>query len=555
MRLLSLESDGDFSLVEYVGNNIPRYAILSHTWGADREEVTFQDLIDGTGKGKAGYRKLVFCGKQAAKDGLQFFWVDTCCIDKRSSSELSEAINSMFEWYKKSRVCYAYLEDVHLTDDTDLSKIDKSVLSRTTFANAKWFRRGWTLQELIAPEKVIFYSRDWKILGTKSSLSPQISQITGIDRTVLDDTVNLHDVSKARLMSWASYRKTTRVEDEAYCLLGIFSVNMPLLYGEGRRAFVRLQEEIMKDSSDHSLFAWTPDFLASRWTLFGAFANSAFSFAHSSNIVPFGAEKHSYSLTNQGLSVRLPLVPEHSQHNSQSDIFIGILHCVRVGDDFGFVGIKLQALDKYNEIFGRTHHGLAFVSMEQLENARPRDIYITKRDLSQANAPIEKKFALTRKVPSATYNLRFEGIFTADREWNKRAENQLIDLSLVWAEKDSVLNLVGRMAVLYTHSDTCYAVVVECLVPWGSQYAGLVASNLASVEIRTFPRGDRRSIEERTRALVKSIEFISGQSSSNIEISGFGRMRASITLDRIKQQELWILDIDCSDTSAIVMDY
>src|ERR1700679_4052223 len=112
MRLLRLKDGGELSLVEFVGKNIPRYAILSHTWGVDYEEVTFKDLMDGAGKNKAGYRKIRFCEKQAADDGLQFFWVDTCCIDKSSSAELSEAINSMLHWYRDAAKCYVYLPDV-----------------------------------------------------------------------------------------------------------------------------------------------------------------------------------------------------------------------------------------------------------------------------------------------------------------------------------------------------------------------------------------------------------------------------------------------------------
>src|SRR5277367_5075797 len=113
MRLLEYNNNGEFSLTkDFVGDDIPEYAMLSHTWEADTEEVTFKDLIYGTGKGKLGYKKICFCGEQARRDGLQYFWVDTCCIDKSSSAELSEAINSIFKWYQRSVVCYAYLSDV-----------------------------------------------------------------------------------------------------------------------------------------------------------------------------------------------------------------------------------------------------------------------------------------------------------------------------------------------------------------------------------------------------------------------------------------------------------
>ena len=143
MRLCRLDEDGGFSLVEFVGKSTPRYAVLSHTWGADDEEVTYKDLVDGAGKSKAGYSKIRFCRKQAAKDGLQYFWVDTCCIDKSSSAELSEAINSMFRWYQDAARCYVYLSDVSvsgLVRDDEFSRRWKPA-----FKKSRWFTRGWTL--------------------------------------------------------------------------------------------------------------------------------------------------------------------------------------------------------------------------------------------------------------------------------------------------------------------------------------------------------------------------------------------------------------------------
>src|SRR5271170_5421160 len=155
MRLLERKSDGEFGLTEFWGDNIPRYAILSHTWGA--EEVTFKDLMDQTGKSKGGFNKIRFCGEQAANDGLKYFWVDTCCIDKSSSAELTEAINSMFRWYRNAVKCYVYLSDV-----STLRHFENDDLPRPTwklaFRKSRWFTRGWTLQELIAPTSVEFYS-------------------------------------------------------------------------------------------------------------------------------------------------------------------------------------------------------------------------------------------------------------------------------------------------------------------------------------------------------------------------------------------------------------
>jgi len=152
MRLVECKDQRDFSLVEHI-DNIPRYAILSHTWAADSDEVTFKDLMEGTGKNKAGYDKIRFCAKQAASDSLQYFWVDTCCIDKSSSAELTEAINSMFRWYRNATKCYVYLSDVPAREH-DASDHNSPLTWEVSLMRSRWFTRGWTLQELIAPASV-----------------------------------------------------------------------------------------------------------------------------------------------------------------------------------------------------------------------------------------------------------------------------------------------------------------------------------------------------------------------------------------------------------------
>jgi hypothetical protein len=234
MRLLQI-NDGDFSLVEHVDGNIPRYAILSHTWGADHEEVTFKDVMKGTGKSKLGYRKLTFCAKQATQDGLHLFWVDTCCINKSSTAELSEAINSMYQWYLGATRCYVYLSDVTTIglSGTDLA-----------FEKSRWFTRGWTLQELLAPKSVEFFSVEGDLLGDKGSLVQKITKITGISIEALQGRP-LEEFSIEERMSWAHGRQTKRKEDAAYALLGIFDIHMPLIYGEGEaKALKRLRKEI-----------------------------------------------------------------------------------------------------------------------------------------------------------------------------------------------------------------------------------------------------------------------------------------------------------------------
>jgi hypothetical protein len=242
MRLLKRNHAGNFSLISFSARKALRYAILSHRWEADDQEVTFQDIIDGTGHDKIGYRKIEFTADQAQKDGLQYFWVDSCSIDKSNSSELSEAINSMFRWYHNAARCYVYLSDVSMSE-TNLSDHSQR---ESSFANSRWFCRGWTLQELLAPSSVEFFSREGVWLGDKSSLELQIHQITGIDTQALKgDPLSQFSVEKR--LSWAVNRETAREEDEAYCLLGIFDIHMPLIYGEGKKnALRRLHEEINK---------------------------------------------------------------------------------------------------------------------------------------------------------------------------------------------------------------------------------------------------------------------------------------------------------------------
>jgi hypothetical protein len=242
MRLLEITAGGEFSLMEFFGNNIPPYAILSHTWGSGGEEVTFRDLVGHTGKDKVGYAKIEFCGRRATTDDLQYFWVDTCCIDRSSSAELTEAINSMFHWYQKAARCYVYLSDVSVHDFDQADRLWKSA-----FLQSRWFSRGWTLQELIAPASVEFFSQEGERLGDKKSLEKEITEITEINVLALQGNP-LSNFSIADRMSWAAKRMTTRDEDKAYFLLGIFDVYMPLIYGEGKRAFTRLNEEVNKSS-------------------------------------------------------------------------------------------------------------------------------------------------------------------------------------------------------------------------------------------------------------------------------------------------------------------
>ncbi|KAH8593057.1 heterokaryon incompatibility protein-domain-containing protein [Bisporella sp. PMI_857] len=274
MRLLHTTNH---KLEEFGAHELPLYAILSHTW--EGNEITFQDIEGANVINDERCKKVRNTCTVAADHGFDYVWIDTCCIDKTSSAELSEAINSMYRWYQESGVCYAYLADVLSTADDH-----QSMARSSEFLNSKWFTRGWTLQELIAPSIVIFFDQKWREIGTKSSLRQPISKITGIPDSILLGDDDLECASVAQRMSWASGRKTTRVEDRAYCLMGIFCVNMPLLYGEGERAFIRLQEEIIKVSDDRSLFAWESSDSSG-----GLLATSPAAFSNSSKIIPLNS--------------------------------------------------------------------------------------------------------------------------------------------------------------------------------------------------------------------------------------------------------------------------
>ncbi len=251
MRLLNAIN---FELKDFPHDQIPPYAILSHTWGAAEEEVIFQDMVDlERARRKPGFEKIQGCCQQARRDKFEWVWIDSCCIHKTSSAELSEAINTMFQWYKDSYICYAYLSDVFYSP----ASVWKRPLS-DNFRHSRWFSRGWTLQELIAPQVVHFFNRDWENIATRASFASILEYITGVpDRVLRGGSISEYCVLEK--MSWARNHKTTRIEDVAYSLLGLFEINMPLLYGEGNKAFVRLQEEILKSCGDYSLFAWEDD--------------------------------------------------------------------------------------------------------------------------------------------------------------------------------------------------------------------------------------------------------------------------------------------------------
>ncbi|KAK7179586.1 HET domain containing protein, partial [Paraphaeosphaeria sporulosa] len=301
MHLLKYGENGDLAITSFDDNELPPYAILSHTWGADEEEVTFTDIVNNGGKDKPGYKKIRFCGEQASRDGLEYFWIDTCCINKENQAELSLAIDSMFRWYRNSARCYVYLSDVssqtlntnpepnvHQSDLQisrwftwiwiflvvqpilrwypstirrffTLSDVCSPQACECKLQRSRWFTRGWTLQELLAPSVVEFFSREWCKLGDKISLKSEIHEVTAIPYEALEGAP-LSQFSVEERFRWRQNRHTKLKEDAAYSLSGIFDVDIAPIYGEGgEEAFRRLHDKIREQVEClRDLFATDP---------------------------------------------------------------------------------------------------------------------------------------------------------------------------------------------------------------------------------------------------------------------------------------------------------
>lgn len=336
MRLLNTST---LKLENFV-RDIPLYVILSHTWGD--EEVTFDDIDKPYAQDMLGYQKIEGCCRQAVKDGFDYVWIDTCSIDKKSSAELSEAINSMYTYYQRAEICYVYLSDVPSNKDPSIPK--------SKFARSRWFQRGWTLQELLAPDVVEFYSSDWCYLGTKRNpdLLNIIQDTTGIDHDVLFYPYKIRFASIAQIFSWASRRKTTREEDIAYCLMGLVDVNMPLLYGEGEKAFIRLQSEIVKRTNEHSFLCWENS--GDRFGVEGPFCASILGFKDCNQVRNMDNSQRagSHSVTNKGLEIRLPCKRDSSNNGE----IVAILNC-----EFRGNRIAIRLRDEGEGLHSRVKYG------------------------------------------------------------------------------------------------------------------------------------------------------------------------------------------------------
>ncbi|KAI0020520.1 heterokaryon incompatibility protein-domain-containing protein [Xylariomycetidae sp. FL0641] len=355
MRLLSTIT---LKLKEFIGTEKPRYAILSHTWG--KGEILYLDITGSTDwRQKKGAFKVLKSCKIAKAKGYEYIWIDTCCINKDSSAELSEAINSMFKWYQESEVCLAYLIDVFGPD-----------------RNSSGARAGWTLQELVAPSDVEFYDEDWTCFGTKSRLSAEIAGETGIAEIVLRHRHRrgvrsvLRTFSTASIMSWAWRRETTRPEDIAYCLLGLFDVNLPLLYGEGEeKAFSRLQKEIIQTSNDQSILAWR-GLHDGRSGYFPGLAESIDFFADGNSILLDRTAGHTGAITQPDPQAQLPsmavignevkapmllinLQRERDSPHPAPHAVLAVLDCSIASKPLARLAIKLHRYDSHSSKYYR----------------------------------------------------------------------------------------------------------------------------------------------------------------------------------------------------------
>jgi len=347
-------------LEEFKYDDIPEYTILSHRW--QKDEVTYNDMKSADRKHKLGYCKIVQTCRLTARMGLKYTWVDTCCINKNSLVELADAIKSMFKWYRRAQLCIAFLYDVGQRNHQ--------------FAGSSWFTRAWTLQELIAPHIVKFYDGNWDFLGTKKDLVTDLSAITAVDLAILDGSQGVRRFSVAQRMSWAVGREAERPEDTAYSLLGLFDVEMPLLYGEGQqKAFLRLQKTIIADSDDQSIFAWD---IGSHFQEYsgGLLATSALCFARCGKTVRRYHDrdlKSGFVVTNAGVNIELLTIP-YSMNTS-----LAILACGEKRQKQSFNAILVQRLER-NQQFVRVTGGkrsVYTVTQREIQSLNTLDIPLT----------------------------------------------------------------------------------------------------------------------------------------------------------------------------------
>ena len=436
---------------------------------------------------------------------VRHFWVDTCCIDKTSSAELSEAINSMFRWYRDAVCCFVLLEDVESS-----RKHEDGVAG--DFEASRWFTRGWTLQELLAPRTVHFFDRMWECIGSRQSLVQRISRRTNIaEEIVLSGEWPLATV--AQRFSWMAGRVTTRPEDLAYCLLGIFDVNMPMLYGEGERAFIRLQEEIIKQSDDQSIFAWDASNAVSG--LEGVLARHPAQFRGGADVECLPDRSGPYALTNKGLQITLPII-ELAERPGEK---IALLACSDARDVSSRIGIKVKpddtGLAKYTREPGPPitipvqDHGMWQHSM--------RSVYLSKRVMRLGTRHRPLKWHIRGRTgpisgaefvsawPSDSWHVSDAGTMTM----------QIPPMNGVQAGSGIITTLLFKLS---DHVDTF------CLV-----LTLLPAVRTGSVKLVPGPRATaEKSIDDFLMELSRSYSSFTGPESARLTVSDGGNVSATL---------------------------
>jgi uncharacterized protein YerC len=496
MRLINVLSK---ELEEFFGDRIPDYAILSHTWGD--QEVSFQEWHNRHNpavSSKKGYMKIVSACQRAQHGELGYLWVDTNCIDKTSSAELSEAINSMFTWYREAKICYAFLEDVDST-------LEKSAF-QDMFRSCRWFTRGWTLQELIAPKTVIFYDQKWVEFGTKAILSTEIAQITTISERFLNSSREIKYASAAQRMSWLARRRTTRIEDMAYCMLGIFNINIPLLYGEAEKAFARLQEEIVRTTHDHTIFCWTwPETIPQpKWI--PILAPNAAAFINSGSYVPTyqnrGYGEHSeYAITNLGIRIRLPI----ARGNSGLSYYATLNVRHQEGDGNTVTSIPLRTPGQLGpKLVWRANHPTAPIELPGFWAGAPQEVFLARPGVDPSeeayvhDRPLVQRTMWPDEAPSTFAALPLQPIHPGIRPLivaNRASAGGLVFLhptksSCVWYGAFDIHCFTGTTVSVY--------LVVQSAHP-GPRW--LAAANPVKTD------GSAQMIEEQVARLEDSIEL------------------------------------------------
>ncbi|KAK4961787.1 hypothetical protein LTR10_002278 [Elasticomyces elasticus] len=418
-RLISVRT---LRLENFTPGETPPYAILSHTWEGD--EVLYAELESGSAWEKPQYDKIRNTAKQARQDGHDHIWIDCCCIDKHNAVELSEAINSMYAWYRNAEVCYALLSGVTRSDDTVWDE------AHTSFIDCRYFTRGWTLQEMLASRKVNFFAEDWTPLGPLSDIAVLVSRASGVPQKVLNGKRTIFECSIAQRLSWAASRTTTKTEDMAYCLLGILDISLDLRYGESNQAFARLQEAILKKSSDLSVLAWTDADPAKAIKLL---AHSPVNFRHCHDVVHYPTVEASseHWTTDRGLKGTFPVRAVQSRRSDIGPEVLKLsLGCYHDSSPEGIIALTVVAsgttpsnnvlsvylaLNSDDSDFATPNNRLCCIDFLRY----PENNHLNSTILWQGKRPVPNRDAVKERGDVKTHEVNIEDRFPPTIMWQR----------------------------------------------------------------------------------------------------------------------------------------